>query len=356
MKTLYRSPWFYRLLGLTLLPTSLACVTLHYSLAGSPPPASETAVADVTDRTVSGFGHVDVEQGIASLYPLQPGRVSRLLVREGDTVRTGAPLVELDDRLARDRALEAEAALELARTQLTQARRLPEQHRLKTAQQEEAIEAVHLRLSAARHLLAIKEQLLKNNLLNSHEAEAARAQAGELEVLGRVEQVKLCELGTQDPALAVARAEKEVAMAHARLSQARQVLDECIVRAPQAGIVLRVLAAPGEVLTAQARQPVVLFCPDAPRVVRAEVDQEFAARLAAGQPAVVEDDVRSGNAWRGRVLRVSDWYLRRRSVLLEPPQFQDVRTVECLISLEEGWEPLRIGQRVRVRVSERTAG
>src|SRR5437660_1639079 len=83
------------------------------------------------------------------------------------------------------------------------------------------------------------------------------------------------------------------AMARARLAQARQALEEYTVRAPQAGTVLRLLAAPGEVLSGQARQPVVLFCPDAPRVVRAEVDQEFAARLAAGQPALVEDDVRS---------------------------------------------------------------
>ena len=35
---------------------------------------------------------------------------------------------------------------------------------------------------------------------------------------------------------------------------------------------------PGEVFGPQSRQPALLFCPDKPRIVRAEVEQEFAAR------------------------------------------------------------------------------
>jgi len=34
--------------------------------------------------------------------------------------------------------------------------------------------------------------------------------------------------------------------------------------------------------------------------------------------------------------------------LLEPFQFNDVRTLECTVSVESGSRPLRIGQRVRV--------
>jgi hypothetical protein len=94
----------------------------------------------------------------------------------------------------------------------------------------------------------------------------------------------------------------------------------------------------------------VLFCPDEPRLVRAEVEQEFAGSVQAGQGAWVEDDSRSGSTWRGRVLRVSDWYSQRRVVMPEPQNFQDVRTVECLVSLEPGQPPLRIGQRVRVHI------
>jgi hypothetical protein len=52
--------------------------------------------------------------------------------------------------------------------------------------------------------------------------------------------------------------------------------------------------------------------------------------------------------WRSWVKRIGSWYGPRRAVRPEPGQFQEVRTVECLIALEEGQAPLRIGQRVQV--------
>jgi hypothetical protein len=41
----------------------------------------------------------------------------------------------------------------------------------------------------------------------------------------------------------------------------------------------------------------------------------------------------------------------RRTVLLEPGELNDVRTVECVITLEGGTESLLVGQRMRVRIS-----
>ena len=40
-----------------------------------------------------------------------------------------------------------------------------------------------------------------------------------------------------------------------------------------------------------------------------------------------------------RVMRVSDWYTHRRSMLFEPFQYNDVRTLECLVSVEPGTLP-----------------
>jgi hypothetical protein len=51
------------------------------------------------------------------------------------------------------------------------------------------------------------------------------------------------------------------------------------------------------------------------------------------------------------VIRVSDWYTHRRSILQEPFQLNDVRTLEWLIALDPGQQPLRIGQRVRVTIT-----
>ena len=114
---------------------------------------------------------------------------------------------------------------------------------------------------------------------------------------------------------------------------------------------LRIFATPGEILNPQPKKMAVQFCPSRPRLIRAEVEQVFAQRVQVGQPAVVEDDGRSGTIWRGHVKRIADWYTQRRLIADEQLQLKDVRTLECLIALEEGQPPLRIGQRVRVTIS-----
>ena len=89
-------------------------------------------------------------------------------------------------------------------------------------------------------------------------------------------------------------------------------------------------------MTGFSMGPALLFCPDAPRIVRAEVEQEFAGRVGVGQKALIQDDATGGGSWRGQVKSISGWYSHRRSMLLEPLQFNDVRTLECILELDAG--------------------
>jgi hypothetical protein len=86
-----------------------------------------------------------------------------------------------------------------------------------------------------------------------------------------------------------------------------------------------------------------------PRIVRAEIEQEFAPKVYVGQAARIRDyESEELGEWKGKVEGISDWYTHRRSMLLEPLQFNDVRTLEAVIELDPGQKPLKIGQRVRV--------
>jgi hypothetical protein len=67
---------------------------------------------------------------------------------------------------------------------------------------------------------------------------------------------------------------------------------------------------------------------------------------------VIRDDSNAPAVWRGRVTSLSDWYTQRRSILQEPLQLNDVRTLECLIAVDPDQAPLRIGQRVRVLIGK----
>lgn len=81
-----------------------------------------------------------------------------------------------------------------------------------------------------------------------------------------------------------------------------------------------------------------------------EVAQESAYRVKIGDVATIHDDSNDSRVWHGHVTTLSDWFTQRRSVLQEPLQFNDVRTLECLMTLNPDQPPLRIGQRVRVLI------
>ena len=346
-----RSSPLIPVLGAAALAASLSGAgwLLHVQASGGAPPG-ETATAP---KYVC-FGYADVEAGVASLYPLQPGQVERVPVKEGQAVRAGDVLIRLDRRTAECLVRQAKADLAAARAQQDQARQLLAQQPLREAEQQAVLDTLAARLRGAEWLLARREEL-RGVQVSDKEIEAARAQCDEVKAMLRGEERKLDELRLNDPRQAVARAEAGVDAKQARLDQAQLALEQCDLKAPADGTVLRVLVSPGDVLGPQPKQPAVLFCPEAPRIVRAEVEQEFAGGVAVGQPALLQDDSRAGPTWHGLVYRVSDWYTHRRSILQEPLQLNDVRTLECLIALDSGQPPPRIGQRVLVTLQPASA-
>jgi multidrug resistance efflux pump len=301
---------------------------------------------------VTSFGYIDVEEGVASLYPLQPGRVERICVRENDEAAAGTTLVQMDARPASQLSRLAQADVDAARAQLDRARLETGRQKVRESEQLAAVDATRHRLKAAQLVFARKQQLLNEaQLINEKEVAAAKEQCAVLEAAVWAEESKLEELWLNNPALDIRRAEADLAAKQARLDQARLALDECQIRAPADGSVLRILASPGDVLGPQPIRPAIIFCPNRPRIVRAEVAQEFAAGVAAGQLVVVRDDSRGGAIRRGRVRRLSDWYSHRRSIWQDPMQNNDVRTLECLIDVDPGQWSLRIGQRVLVQIA-----
>jgi multidrug resistance efflux pump len=132
---------------------------------------------------------------------------------------------------------------------------------------------------------------------------------------------------------------------------AKELLDEHTKTAPIDGIVLRFNTRVGEALAPAAGQaPAIEFCSNAPRVIRAEVIQEWEYKVQVGQEVDIEDDSYSGPKWQGKVKSLSPWIAKKRTRILEPFVQNDVRTRECIIEFTGGLSPVRIGQRVRVKI------
>jgi len=115
--------------------------------------------------------------------------------------------------------------------------------------------------------------------------------------------------------------------------------------APIDGVVLQIQAAKGE-MAGPSPRPAIRLCPNTPRIVRVEVEQEYAGRVKEGMSVVVLDDIKVSGQWTGKVRLVGDFVVPKRNP--EPLAFNDRRTIEALVDLEPGQRPLKIGQTVRV--------
>lgn len=342
-------PWSV-LLGVLLLAGSGggAWLALHSpALAQS----SDGRSYESLDRRAVAVAFVDVEGGIVPLYPVRQGQVVDLPATEDREVAEGAALLRVDDALPKIELAEAKLALDAARKRLEQAKTLAAQHARQIEAQKAAIAAAQSKKTSAQALVKKAQRYKKERIGGTTEEDvtAAQTQVKEAEAGVRAEQAKLALLEAQNPQLAVDLAEVDIRAKQQQVDKAQLGIDRCVLKAPCKGKVLRKLVAVGETLGANPRQPALQFCPSKPRIIRAEVEQEFAGRVSVGMKARIEDDATSGVNWQGEVIRVSDWYTNRRSMQLEPLQFNDVRTLEVIIRpTPDPKNPLRIGQRVRV--------
>ena len=325
-------------------------------LSGDAKPAG-AELSDLPMNRTFCIAHVDAEHGLAPLYPLQPGRVKQVLVDEGQKVQKDQILFTLDDRIAKAQLEEAQAAVAASKAQWDNAKQLETQHREKIAGQQKVVDGKKALADAARRMF---ENLQSSSIAPTKDqmfSAQMQAEAAQAEVDAR--KIELEALQKLNPTFQVSQAESDHKAKEAQLKKAQVALDEMVVRAPADGTILRLSVQVGESLGPTPRMPAIQFLPSGKQVVRAEVEQEFATAVRVGQKAIIYDDARSRRdapLATGKVLSVSSWYSPRRSMVMEPLQYNDIRTLECLIEVDPApanQSPdnlLRIGQRVRVEL------
>src|SRR5262245_31781672 len=338
-------------LGIVLLAGSAAVAWLTVN-SRADGPTTPGAPPSRAERRPVAVAYVDVEGGVAQLYPVKPGRVTAVPAVEGAPVKASDPLIRIDDTLAAAQVAEAKIARAVAQGQLRTAKRLQEQHQATVRAQRAAVAAARHEVAKAKAAARGKGRFAKEKMgVSPEEAEAARAEVSKAEAAVRGQEARLEALELADPQAPVRLAELDIQAKRKQVEKAEYGLKQCTVVAPEDGTVLRCLVRAGEVLGPSPQQPALIFRPNRPLIVRAEVEQEFAAGVREGQKALIVDNATGGGEWRGVVSRVSGWYTQRRSVLHEPLQFNDVRTLEVIIRLPSDGKGLRIGQQVRVTLN-----
>lgn len=196
-------------------------------------PVSVTAVQpQMLSPNFSAFGRLESNQ-VASLRSDLVAQIVKVHVKEGDWAEAGALLVKLDDREAKLHVLEREADLK------QQQANLAAMH-IQLDLEQQSAEQFESKYQIAQAKLTRHEGLMEKRLISKSLLDDVVAQANQASIDYRNHVRELTNLPNK-----IAAHEASVAKAQALLEQARLDLEKTEVRAPFAGPVLAVYAAPG---------------------------------------------------------------------------------------------------------------
>jgi multidrug resistance efflux pump len=250
----------------------------------------------------------------ASPYPhrataLAGGVVEAVHVLEGQQVEAGEVLVTLVRDDARLRLEAAEAALEAASALVAAAR---SERALSVAREERVHQEIAVAEARRRELADLAERTaeLGPEVIPEQEIIQAGLRLETQDARIAALEARLLEQQTESERLdgQLRQRESDLAAAEVRLAEARLELDRMVVRSPVAGIVQRLMAAPGEKKLLAADNPdsatmAILFHPERMQA-RIDVPLAEASRLRIGQPVLLESEFLPGTTLRGRVARI----------------------------------------------------
>jgi len=253
--------------------------------AADAPPAATAATSDATRAVrvvVVDRGPLTATRSASvSLRPAQEsrvaagasGRVEAILAREGAAVAQGDALVRLDATQARAAVDGAELALAQARIQLERARRSSSDA---VAQAASGAATAERNLALIERQLAEAESLLVLGGVAASDVDALRAQRSQAQGALLQAREAVGRSGRADDE-DLALLDLQVRQAEIQLRQARDAVDESVVRAPFAGDVAELFTEVGEFVGAGT--PVARLLGSGPKVASFTVPPEDAPLL-----------------------------------------------------------------------------
>jgi len=223
--------------------------------------------------------------------------VNKLLVKEGDQVKRGQLLVQMDDAEARSKDAQALAQLRSAEADVSAVKGGGAHEEILTLQAQ-LVKARSLR-DTAQHNLEALQRLQQQGAASAGEVREAQNQLDRANAdLTLLEQKKKERYSQPE----IARADSQKSQAQAAYDAAEDVLRQLNIRAPFDGVVYSLpvkqdaYANPGDLVLQEA---------DLSRVrVRAFVDEPDIGRLGAGDAIEVTWDAMPGRAWSGTLSTV----------------------------------------------------
>jgi len=245
---------------------------------------------------VSTNGKIEPIQNFEAHAPV-PTTVKRLLVKEGDRVKQGQLLLELDTADVQSQAARAQAQVKAAQADEASTASGGTQEELLTLEAQ-LVKAQTARDVAQRNLDAL-QRLQQQGAASAGEVKAAQEKLQSAQAdLTLLQQKKKDRYSHAEVAKIQAQGEE----AEAAYSAAENSLSKSMVRAPFDGIVYAVLVKQGAFV--QAGDLLLQEADLSHVLVRAFVDEPDVGRLQAGQKVEITWDAFPGRVWNGSVSTV----------------------------------------------------
>ncbi len=257
-------------------------------------------------QVVKATGAIDPKEKV-NLSSHVVGKIEKLYVREGDTIRAGQPFLDLEKDTylsSRDRFA---AQLASAKT---------------------AAHKAEVNLADSRLRLERAKRLAGEGVVSQEQLEAAQ-------------------LAESSARLTLDEAREAIAQASASLAQARTDLEKTTIYAPISGRVVRLDAEQGEVVvfgTMNNPASIIGVIADLSEILaRVDVDETEVVNVHPGQSATLKVDAVAAREYHGHVVEVGSSGSSR-------PQQPDVTFFEVKILLDDADDALRPGMSVRASI------
>ncbi|MGC8991626.1 MAG: efflux RND transporter periplasmic adaptor subunit, partial [Verrucomicrobiia bacterium] len=246
-------------------------------------------------RSVVAVGHVEPRSKV-EIKSKANGIIQALLVDEGDQVKEGQVLAELDKEYLEAQVRGAKAALESAQANLEAAI---------AAERKARIEAENPELDFARREYERVQALFEQRIASQQQLDEA---ARQFKAASKRQQLLEAAVGCASAQVAQARA--NVAGAQAALDRATEDLKHATIRSPISGVVLsrntEVGDAVSSILNLGSAATLIMTLGDLSSVyVRGEIDESEVGRIKEGLPVRTTIESYPGEQFAGTVTRIA---------------------------------------------------
>jgi RND family efflux transporter MFP subunit len=277
----------------------------------APPPAPyQEPARSPFEYAVAATGLIEATRENVRIAATRSGLVQKVFVEVGSKVKTGEPLLQLDDR-------ETRARLETAKSQL--------------AVLEATLQSEEVQLADANDQLNRVLKLEKTNVAT--EEERTRKEFLVQAVKARIGKVQA-----------------DIKAVKTQIGQVATDLDILTVRAPRDGTILQVNTRPGEYANVTSQDAWIILGDVDTLQIRADVDEQDAPLVMPNQAAFAFLKGDTKNKIPLRFVRIEPFVVPKRSLTGDSAERVDTRVLQIIFQMDRTQTPIYVGQQVDVYI------